>query len=518
MDATRPMATALAIRDDKIEAVGDEGTLRLLLDGNYETIDLGGRSVVPGLVDAHAHFENFSLFLKRVDLGDATSLGEVLQRIERAASTLQAGEWLQGWGWAQETWNSRQFPTAQQLDALVPHNPVFLRHKSGHAAWVNTAALRIGRIDAGTSNPDGGSIQRNENGKATGILFEGPAMQLVEHHIPVATEEQVIAAMKAGQAYCWKVGLTGIHDFDGRSCFHALQTLKLRGELGLRFVKNIPSALVEHAVGVGLRSGFGDDWLRMGGVKMFADGALGARTALMIRPYEGEPLNRGMAVLEKEEMMRIANLAYPNQLSLTTHAIGDQAVHDVLDVYESVHNANYDTKPYTPNRIEHVQIIHPADKGRLAQLGVVASMQPIHATSDYEMADRYWGKRAEHSYAIKTLQDTGATVVFGSDAPVEKIDPLLGIHAAVTRQRANNMPPEGWYPEQRYTMHDAIYAFTQAAAITAGQQARQGSISAGKLADLTIFDGDIFEVVGRDILDVGVAGTMVGGEFKHRIF
>lgn len=518
MDATRPSATAITIRDDTIEAIGDEKSLRLMLFGEYETVDLGGRCVVPGLVDAHAHFEHFSLALQRVNLDEATSLGEVLQRIESAAANLQAGEWLQGWGWSQDAWDSPQFPTAQQLDAVVPHNPVFLSHKSGHAGWANTVALRIGKIDAGTSDPDGGSIQRDENGRATGILFESPAMQLVAQHIPPATEEQLITAMQAAQQYCWEAGLTGIHDFDGRSCFQALQTLKQRGELGLRFIKNIPAALIEHAVGVGLKSGFGDDWLRIGGIKMFADGALGPRTALMIRPYEGEPHNRGLAVLEKEEMMQIAHLAYPNQLSLTTHAIGDQAVHDVLDVYESLRNANYPTHPQTPNRIEHVQIIHDADKARLAQLGIVASMQPIHATSDYEMADRYWGKRAANSYAIKTMLNSGATVVFGSDAPVEKIDPLLGIHAAVTRQRADNTPDGGWYPEQRFTMHETIYAFTMAAAITAGQQARQGSITVGKLADLTILDADIFAVAGDEILDVGIAGTMVGGAFKYRGF
>ncbi len=518
MDAVQPFATAIAIRDDKIEAIGDERTLRLLLDGNFEQVDLGGRCVVPGLVDAHVHFEHFSLTLQRVNLDEASSLGEVLQRIESAAQTLQAGEWLQGWGWSQDAWDSRQFPTAQQLDAIVPHNPVFLKHKSGHAGWANTPALRLANIDMATSDPDGGSILRNEMGRPTGILFETPAMQLVAQHIPAPSAEQLVAAMRAGQQYCWEAGLTGLHDFDGRSCFRALQTLKQRGELGLRFVKNIPSALVEEAVGVGLKSGFGDEWLRIGGIKMFADGALGPRTALMIQPYEGEPYNRGIAVLEKEEMMRVAHLAYPNQLSLTTHAIGDQAVHDVLDVYESLRNANYASHPHTPNRIEHVQIFHPADKARLAQLGIVASMQPIHATSDYQMADRYLGERAQYSYAIKTMLDTGATVVFGSDAPVEKIDPLLGIHAAVTRQRANHQPEGGWYPDQRYTVHEAIYAFTMAAAITSSQQAQQGSISAGKLADLTVFDTDIFEMLGNELLDVGIAGTIVGGEFKHRTF
>jgi predicted amidohydrolase YtcJ len=317
------------------------------------------------------------------------------------------------------------------------------------------------------------------------------------------------------------VGLTGVHDFDGRSCFRALQTLHQNGELGLRVVKNIPVALLEEAVGVGLRSGFGNDWLRIGGIKIFADGALGPKTAAMVEPYEGEPNNRGIVVVDKEEMLQYALRASTAGLSVTVHAIGDRANHDVLDVYEAVRQQEQEQPPAQPlrHRIEHVQILHPSDLARLAQLNVIASMQPTHATSDMEMADRYWGERTRYSYAWRTMLDTGALLVFGSDAPIEAIDPLPGLHAAVTRRRADGFPgPDGWHPEQRLTMPEAVRAFTLAAAETSGQTARQGSISPGKLADLTVFSRDIFTIPPDELLDVEIEGTMVNGRFRHRTF
>jgi predicted amidohydrolase YtcJ len=335
------------------------------------------------------------------------------------------------------------------------------------------------------------------------------------------------------------VGLTGIHDFDGRSCFIALQTLHQNGELGLRVVKNVPVYRLEHAIGVGLRSGFGDEWLRIGSVKIFADGALGPRTASMIAPFEGEPDNCGIIVTDKEEMLEKASAASAHGLSVTVHAIGDKANHDVLDVFEEVRKQEigdrrleiksnqslisqtqiaYFQSPLR-HRIEHVQLIHPADQHRLAQLGVIASMQPIHATSDMETAVKHWGSRTKDSYAIRTMLNSGATVVFGSDAPIEKIDPLPGIHATVTRRRADGSPgADGWHPEQKLTIAETIHGFTTAAAITSGQEARLGSIAPGKLADLTIFGRDIFTIPPDDLLEVEISGTMVGGQFKHRTF
>ncbi len=523
MDPAQPTATAVAIRDGEILAVGNDDDMKALLGQGGEWLDLNGRFATPGLVDAHVHFQNFAIFRRRVDLDEADSLEEVLSRIKNYAQEQDSSQWLQGRGWNQAAWADSDFPTVAHLDEIVPDRPAYLSHKSGHAAWVNSSAMHAAGITAATPDPSGGQIQRDADGNPTGILFED-AMKLVGDIIPPSTVPEIVDAMRSAQEYCWQVGLTGVHDFDGRSCFLALQNLNQNKELGLRFVKNIPVARLEHAVGVGLRSGFGDGWLRIGGVKIFADGALGPRTATMIASFEGETDNYGIVVTDKEEMMEKASLASANGLSVTVHAIGDRANHDILDVYEAVRKQEVSSQSPISNpqshplrhRIEHVQLLHPDDLHRLAELNVIASMQPIHATSDMYMADQNWGERARYSYAWRTMLESGALLVFGSDAPVERIDPLPGIYAAVTRRRADGSPgPEGWRPEQKLTMHETIHAFTMAAALTSGQEAHQGSITPGKLADLTIYDGELFGSADT-LLDVTIAATIVGGEFKYR--
>ncbi len=518
MDNARPSAKVLAIRDGKILACGNDELLREFDGPDIEVVDLGGRCVIPGLVDSHVHFRGFSLARRRVDLDNAASRDEVLQRIAAYAGdpkNVARSGWLRGRGWSQDSWLDKRFPTARDLDQVVGRKPAFMIHKSGHAAWVNGSALRLAGITAETPDPPSGEIQRDDQGRPTGILFED-AMELVGSLIADPPLEEVVEAMRDAQAYCWEVGLTGIHDFDGRSSFLALQQLHAHEELNLRVVKNIPVARLPHAVGVGLRSGFGDEWLRIGGIKIFADGALGPRTASMVEPYENDPGNYGIVVTDKEEMMAAASEASANGLSVTIHAIGDRANHDVLDVYEAVRRQEA-AGSHLRHRIEHVQLLHPDDLHRLAELDVIASMQPLHATSDFEMADAYWGERARYAYAIRTMLDSGATVVFGSDAPIEIIDPLPGIHAAVTRRRSDGRPgPQGWYPDQRLTIEEAIRGFTTAAAFTSGQEARLGTITAGKLADLTIFERDIFAIPPDELLEAGIAATVVGGLFRYR--
>lgn len=513
----RPKASAVAVRDGIVVATGSDDEMRGLLANGGEHIDLGGRCVIPGLVDAHVHFQGFALSLRNVDLDGAVSPDEVLKRVGvfAARSSAESSPWLRGRGWSQEIWPERRFPSAADLDAVVPDRPVFLAHKSGHAAWVNSLALRRCHVTRDTPDPPGGRIVRDANGEPTGILLE-EAIDLVSDRIPRPTPSELADAMRQAQDYCWRVGLTGFHDFDGRDCFRALQVLHEQGMLGLRVVKNVPVYRLEHALGVGLRSGFGDEWLRIGGVKIFADGALGSRTAAMLAPYESEPENRGIVVTDKEEMLERAREASAAGLSLTVHAIGDRANHDVLDVYEALRREEKERSAlHLRHRIEHAQVLHPTDIERLAHLNIIASMQPIHATSDMDLANRYWGERARYSYAWRSLLDSGAILAFGSDAPVERIDPLPGIHAAVTRRRADGQPgPHGWYPEQRLAVGEAIHAFTMGAAITSGQEARFGSIAPGKMADFTILDRDIFTVKPDDILSVSVDGTVVGGVFR----
>lgn len=519
MDEHQPQASAIAIHGDRILAVGTDAAMKRLLASGGEWLDLRGRTVTPGLVDAHVHFQWYSLGLQVVDLFELPSLEEALQRVRIAAATHPTGQWLRGRGWKQDLWPDRAWPTAAHLDALATHIPMLLTEKSGHSAWVNSPALKMAGITAHTPDPEGGQIQRDASGQPTGILLE-TAINLVNDIIPKPTVEQIAAAMRVGQEKAWQAGLTGIHDFDGPFCFRALQQLHQNGELGLRVVKNIPAEKLDHAVEVGLQTGFGDEWLRIGGIKIFADGALGPRTAAMIEPYEGEPNNRGIVVTDKETMKEIASTASLYGLSVTVHAIGDRANHDIIDVYEAVRQeeAERGVRPQQRrHRIEHVQILHPSDIHRLAQHQIIASMQPIHATGDMVMADRYWGDRAQYGYAWRTLAETGALLVFGSDAPVESIEPIRGIHAAVTRRRADGTPGEaGWYPAQRLSLEEAIRGFTTAAAITSGQEHQLGTLTPGKLADLTIFDRDISLIPPHELINVTVDATIVGGAFKYR--
>ena len=522
MNLAYPTATALAIRDGKFLALGDDEAMKGLLKAGGEWLDLGGRAVTPGLVDAHVHFQWLSLGLQQIDLDGTTSVDNALGRIQKHLTEHRLPDpdhWLRGRGWFQETWPGKAYPTAAQLDQIVLDNPAFLQARSGHAGWVNSRGMQLAGINADTADPPGGTIQRDVDGNPTGILFE-TAMDLVKRLLPAPTVTELAEAMRYAQKVCWAQGLTGIHDFDGRLCFQALQTLNLNQELGLRFIKNVPVYRIEAAVGVGLCSGFGDDYLRIGGMKIFADGALGLRTASMIAPYEGESDNYGIVVTDKEEMMERASFASANGFSVTIHAIGDKANHDVLDVYEAVRQEEA-ARGVAPSarrhRIEHAQILHENDLHRLAHLKVVASMQPIHVISDMETADRNWGERTKYSYAWRTMLESGAVLAFGTDAPVEKIDTMPGIYAAVTRRHPNGYGGvDGWHPAQKLTMDETIHAFTMGPAITSGQEAKLGSITPGKLADLTIFERDIYNIPHDELLETEIAGTVVGGAFKHR--
>ena len=538
LDPQRLQATALYIRNGKIIAVGADDEIRSLPHSPTPILDLGGKTILPGLADAHLHFEWYALGLQAVD-GETPTLDECLSRVAAKARATPEGGWITGLGWNQNVWAA--FPTAGDLDRAAPAHPVLLRAKSGHAAWANSLALKMAGITAGTPNPPGGEIQRDSRGEPTGILFED-AIDLVEHLIPPVTPAQVAEAMLPAMENAWRVGLTGIHDFDGRSAFTAYQMLKEQGRLGLRVVKQIRVAYLDHAIGLGLRSGFGDDWLRVGNVKVFLDGALGPQTASMIEPYDGQPGNYGIVVTDKETLYEYATKAAKHGLAMTVHAIGDKANHDLLDVYETIRGEEKSLgQPYgerldvgaglapalgrpqgSPlrHRCEHVQILHPQDYHRLSQLNVVASMQPIHATSDMLMADKYWGlRRSAGAYAWRTQLDAGAVLAFGSDAPVESFNPFWGIHAAVTRRRADGSPgPEGWYPEQRLTVEEALRGYTLGAAYAGYMEDRLGSLTPGKLADLVVIDRDIYTCEPMEIKDTVVLGTMIGGEWKYRTF
>lgn len=517
LDETHPRASAVGISRERIVAVGDDG-LQALATRQTKIDNLDGATVIPGLTDAHIHWQMTAEGLREVELFDVPTKEEALRRVEAASHTVKPDKWLIGRGWAQSIWPEGAFPTAADLDHIAPHTPVFLKARSGHGIWVNSAALRLAGITDSTPNPPSGVIQRDISGHATGILFEN-AIDLVGALIPALPLAELADLMEKAQTLAWQAGLTGIHDFDNPGAFEAMQLLHEQGRLGIRIVKNINAPFIQHALALKLRWGFGDDWLRLGGLKIFADGALGTRTAAMIEPYEGEPDNRGVVVTDKEEIIELVSAASRAGFPSTIHAIGDRAVHDVLDAYETVRReeAALGIHPTERrHRIEHVQLIHRDDVDRLAALDVIASMQPIHVTADYLMADRYWGKRAKWGYNPRLQLQAGAHIAFGSDAPVEPFEPLKGIYAAVTRRRADGSPgPRGWYPDARLTVDEAIRGFTQGPAYAAGMEDRLSKITPGYLADLVAFDRDIYTTPPDDLLKSRIVGTMVGGVWQH---
>jgi hypothetical protein len=523
LDAANPRASALAISGERIVALGSDDDILPLAKSGTAIDDANRRIIIPGLVDAHIHWENTVKAHHFVDLWQVPSKAEALRRIAAGMKNLGRGEWIAGSGWVQELWEDtgRAFPTRYDLDAVTGDAPAIFFAKSGHAAWVNSVALRIAGIDSRTTDPPGGRISRMADGTPDGILLESPAMDLVADHRPPTPLDRLVDWMAEAQQDAWRSGLTGIHDFDNPSCMIALQLLRERGELGLRVLKQINDPYIEHAHALGIRFGFGDDWIRLGALKIFADGALGPKTAAMIDPYEGEPDNYGVVVMDKETIYELVSKASRLGLPSTVHAIGDKAVHDVLDVFEAVRKEEAEAgipRHARRHRIEHVQIIHPDDAHRLGELDIIASMQPIHAASDWKMAERYWGKRARYSYNWRIQLEAGARLAFGSDSPIDPYDPIRGIYTAVTRLDSEGQPEGGWYPEARLTVQEALEAYTLGAAYASGTEDHSGKLAAGYLADMVMLDRDPFGIAPDEIHDLKVMGTMVGGVWRYRDF
>jgi len=512
LDNKGTTASAILIDKGRILAIGDEDDCQALgLDPSKE--DLGGRSIIPGLTDAHIHLQHYALGLTQIDC-EVTTKQECLHRVTQHAQEKSPGDWVLGHGWNQNEWIDG-FGTATELDEASPDKPVYLTAKSLHAGWANSLALQTAQITKNTPDPSDGQIQQDEQSQPTGILLEG-AMRLVSEAVPQPSVSNIAAAILQAQPKLWRMGVTSVHDFDRHECFAALQTLHAARDLKLRVLKSLPIEDIDHAVALGLRTGFGDNWLRIGNLKAFADGALGPHTAAMLAPYENDPDNKGMLLIDGEELFERGREAVANGLSLAIHAIGDRANHEMLNVFEQLRG--FETTLKSPgklrHRIEHVQLIHTEDTPRLAQLGVIASMQPIHATSDMKMADDFWGKRAAHSYAWRTQLQHGAHLAFGSDAPVESPNPFWGLHAAVSRRRADGSPgPEGWFPEQRISIQEAIRAYTTGPAYAAGMEDRLGKLVPGYLADLLVLEEDPFTCNPATLREIKPNAVMIGGEW-----
>lgn len=533
LDPSAPRAQALAIRGGRVLAVGSEGKVQAAVGGRAEPINLHGRAVIPALTDAHVHFVGYALGRRELRLEGVADYQAALQRVSAAAAALPEGAWLLGGGWDHTLWGGR-WPRAEDLDRAAPGRPVLLSRKDGHSAWISGRALEIAGIDDDTPDPAGGAIQR-EKTRATGILLEN-AIDLVGRHIPEATQAERIAATRDAMVEAHSYGMAGVHippglgREDASRVLGDLQILRERGQLRLRCLAHLGLDGLDEALYLGVRSGLGDRWLRIGGVKMFADGSLGSETAEMLSHYEGRR-HLGTATMATEDLNDAVRRALAGGISVAIHAIGDAANRRVLDAIEAalsqqsavsseqsaagdaVPTAGWRLPTIIPNRIEHAQIVNPRDIPRFAELGVVASMQPIHCTSDMETAERLWGaERCATAYAWQALQRAGATLAFGSDAPVEPLNPWLSVHAAVTRQRPGNIPAEGWFPEQRLDVTAALRGFTVGAAVAAGAAHEQGTLAPGMLADLAVLSADPFKIDPSALREVTAELTMIEGE------
>lgn len=506
-----PGASALVLDHGHFIALGTDEDVLAGFPSADQVFDLEGQTLWPGLTDAHLHLLTLAETMSMVDC-ETVTLEQCLERVRQSAQTLPQDAWVRGHGWNQNLWREG-FGTAEMLDQVTGGRPAYLTAKSLHAAWANSKALALAGIDDYTSDPPGGIIQRDAAGKATGILFEADGMAMVESAIKPPSLSENCQKLRMLVPALWKMGLVGVHDFDGFDCWQALQEIHQEGNLPFRVRKHIPYSHMNEFIAAGLRSGFGSDLLHLGGVKLFSDGALGPQTAAMLQPYE-DSSETGKLLLTSDEIFEIGQLAVNNGLALAIHAIGDRANHIVLNAYEKLRayeQAHH--LPHYQHRIEHVQIIDPHDVPRLAQLDIIASVQPVHAPSDMKMADRYLGVRARHAYAYRDIMDSHATVILGSDAPVEPVNPFIGMHAAVTRQQLDGSPgPEGWQPQQRLSLSEALIGFSQTPAETTGHGNKIGKIAEGACADFIILDNDPFVLPPSELAHIQPAATFINGQ------
>ncbi|NOR89585.1 MAG: amidohydrolase family protein [Anaerolineales bacterium] len=502
---------SLAIQDGHILAIGDREDLLQTIPSNFTKLDLGGRVILPGLTDSHIHFEKFSLNHEQINC-ETNSVEECLARIQSRADTLQPGEWIRGHGWDQNLWG--RYGTKEELDRVTAGNPAYITAKSLHAAWANTVALNQAGLSAKSVDPPKGNLQRGEDGNLTGILFEF-AMLLISDLVPRPSPSDLSQIMLRGQDELLRLGITSIHDFDGKRCLQALQILREDSLQRLRVVKSIRFDDFESAIDAGLRTGFGDDWIRVGAVKLFSDGALGPHTAAMLKPYEDDNSNSGFLLLTAEEIAEIGKRAAVNGLALAIHAIGDRANRVVLDAFEELRTfeAKNRIKPL-PHRIEHLQLISTEDTQRPADLDIIVSMQPIHAVSDMQMANHYWGDRVQQSYGWRSQIRAGSKLIFGSDAPVDTANPFIGIYAAVSRKPLGCAPEaDSWVPDQRINLQEALNAYSVWPAQSMGLGSKLGKLLPGYLADLIVLDEDPFLIDNSELPAIKPSGVMVNGKW-----
>lgn len=518
VDPAHPWAEAVACRDGRIVAVGRAADVEELAGPGTRLIDAGGRLVLPGLTDAHVHTLLYAIQRRQVDLFGLTDLVAVRERLAAAVAAAAPGEWVLGRGWDSNRWEAQ--PTAALLDEIAPRHPVVLTRMDMHTWWVNSRVLALAGVTAETPDPPESHIGRDAGGRPNGLFSEWNAIALIERHLPRPDAATLAGWLAETVTEANRLGLTGLHDQrierEGAESLRLFQALRREGRLTLRVHSNVAADYLAEAAQLGLQAGFGDDNLWLGHAKAFADGTMGSRTAFMLAPFEEELDNTGIAVTPPEQLWSHLVAAGEAGFPMSVHAIGDRAVREVLDMMGewAATRAGASHLPM-PQRVEHLQLMHPDDLERPARYGVVGSVQPVHLQSDWRTADRVWGERARYAYAFRSLLDRGAALAFGSDAPVAPLNPMLGIYAAVTRQDEAGEPAGGWYPQERLSVAEAIAGYTLGPARLSGKADRLGSLAPGKYADLVVLSQNLFEIEPQAIPDTKVWLTLLNGRVVY---
>ena len=513
VDEARPLAAALAVRGGRIAFVGSEREALALRGPSTRIVDAAGHTIIPGMVDAHAHLLNLGFTLRQVSLVGTKSYDEVIARVAARAKELPAGQWILGRGWDQNQWGDTRFPTHDQLSSAVPNHPVVLTRVDGHALLANAAALRAARITAATRDPAGGRVERKADGQPSGVFVDN-AQDLVERVVPPPSRDETRRATLEAIREANRWGLVGVHDAgESRATIDLFEELARGGTFDLRVYVMIgdDSAAISHYFSRGPQSALYDGKLWIRSVKLYADGALGSRGAALLEPYSDDPKNTGLLLSPPGHLQDVAARALRAGFQVNTHAIGDRGNRVVLDAYEAALGA----MPVADHRfrVEHAQVIHHDDIPRFAKLGVIPSMQAVHQTSDmYWAPNRLGYARTLGAYAWRALLQTGVVIPNGSDFPVEAVNPLLSFHSAVSRQDALNWPPGGWFAAERMTRDEALRSMTLWPAYAAFQEQVAGSLVPGKYADFVILDRDIMTVPDQEILGAQVLATYIGGK------
>jgi predicted amidohydrolase YtcJ len=511
-DARRPWADAVLVRNERIDAVGSSAEIKKRAGVAVKTVDAKGMMLTPGFIDSHVHFLDGGFALSSVKLRDARTKAEFVRRIKEFAASMPEGTWITNGDWDHTNWGG-ELPERSWIDSVTPHNPVWINRLDGHMNLANSLALRAAHVDRTTKDVDGGTIVRDASGEPTGVLKDN-ATGLVWSAMPAPGVEMSLRALDSAMTYVAQRGVTSVQHMGTWEDLAIFERAHQAGALRTRISAAVPLATWARLRDTVAARGRGDAWLRIGGLKGFVDGSLGSHTAAMLAPFSDAPTDRGLFVNTPEDLYAWTSGADKAGLQVIVHAIGDRAIRTQLDIFERV--AREDGARDRRFRIEHAQHIAPADMPRFGALGVIASMQPYHAIDDGRWADKVIGpERAKGTYAFRSLLDNGATLAFGSDWFVAPATPLEGIYAAVTRRTLDDKHPDGWVPEQKITVEQALRAYTSGAARAMFREQEIGIIAPGMLADLVLVDRDLTRIPAPTIRDAQVMLTMVGGRVMY---